>query len=241
MRLGVYINSALKLRDKGSPTHPDPVALSVMCELAGAEVILIGFSPERGLTSERDIRRIQETVNCDLYLVIPSRDDLIDLVARLNPNGVILVDSSWDGIAPPQPIQAAFEAEHVRNIGSLYSTSGIPAMALVDPQLPNLKALARASLNGVVLHTERYCNADSDEEAQSALEELDNAALAANKFGFPICYSGGLCYNNVGSISALPFGDEIFIGRRLINRALMVGINTAVRDIVQIIYRNSSK
>ncbi len=239
MRLGIYLNPALKLRLNANRGEPDPALLAAMSEMAGAELILAGWNPDGGLVTERDIRRIREATQADLLLIVPALAGIADKIAQLSPNGVILVESNWDGVRPAQPLPAAVQPEQLSSTAAAYNSAGVPVSALLEPELQNVKAAARANLTGVVLDCLKFSQSATDEEAENALSELENASIAAGKFGLVSAYLNGLNYRNIGYLAALPSASEFYVGDALIQRALLVGLDVAVRDLCQMIFHHN--
>lgn len=241
MRLGLYINSAARLREAHGSGEPDPAIIASLGEIAGAEMILVGWNPSGGIIKARDVRLIREVVGCDLVLVVPGNNNYIEPVVRVRPNGVILLPSDWDGVKSSPPVEIAVEGRLLNEVIGGYKAAGIPASLLISPEIALLKAAAKTNVDGVVLDCFRYTSARSDEEAEEALSQLDNAALAAHKFGLLVSFAHGLHYRNIAPIASLPYGEEIYVGRAIVNRSLITGINQAVKDMGNLIFRYKNK
>jgi len=237
MRLGFYLNPVIQLRGSQSQGEPDPVTVASLAEMAGVEVILIGWNPNGGLITERDVKLVREVVRCDLIFIVPLLEQHIEPVIDCNPNGVVLVDSSWDGLKPVMPVQQELEANQLTDAIAGYRNAGMPVFPLIEPVLSSIKIVARARVSGVVLDCSKYANAQTDEEAEMTLEELNNAAMATNKFGLVTGFMHGLNYRNIGHIAGLSFGDELYVGRTIANRALLSGLEKAISDMNTVIFR----
>ena len=241
MRLGFYLNPVTRLRTEKDQGEPDPVLIASLAEMAGADIILVGWNPGGGLIRERDVKLIREIVRNDLIVVVPSLAEYIDLVVRAHPTGVVLLPADWDGVKPALPVQFEIEGSQLDEIITGYKSAGVPTSVFIEPDVAAIKACARANVGGVVLDCSKYAKARSDEEAQSAHTELENAALAADKFGLVICFAHGLHYRNLAPIAALPYGEELYVGQAIASRSVINGLDRAIRDMKTIIFRSRVK
>ena len=230
MRLGFYLNPVARLRESLGSTDPDPAVIAAIASNAGADVILIGWNPAGGQITERDVRVAREIVRSDLLLVVPMQAGVVDSVAGSGCQVVILLDSNWDDVKPAASVMVEVEIEALAAINRSFHATGIPASVLIEPSLNAIKAAARVGLTGVVLDCSHYTEAETDEEAETALGSLNDASIAAGKFGLTVAFGHGLTYHNVHPVAGLPYGDDIYIGRAILNRALYVGIDRAIAE-----------
>ncbi len=241
MRLGFYLNPIARLRDNYDEGEPDPVLFASIAEVAGADIILVGWNPESRVVTERDVKIIRELIKNDMILVVPAAPDYIEPVVRNNPNGVILLPSDWDGSKSSMPVQFEFEGEQLKDVISGYNSAGMPVSVFIDPEISNVRACARSQVAGVVFDCSKYSKARTDEEAETALSELENGAMAADKFGLVISFAHGLHYRNISPVASLQFGDELYIGSSIVNRGLVNGLDRAINDMKTTIFRSRIK
>ena len=238
MRLGFYINPIARLRDDQQTREPDTAVLTALAETAGAEIVLVGWNPNNGLISERDVQLIREIIRCDLILVTALDENYVEQVVKFHPEGVVLVSSSWDGVRTAKTVQPEIDKNELAPVAAAYKAAGVQVSALIDPDLPSLKTVTRMGLSGITIDCSTYANAHTDEEAENALDRISDAVMAAHKFNLVASVAHGLHYRNVGPIAGLRFIDEIYIGRAIVNRALVTGVQQAVSDMISMIYRN---
>ena len=238
MRLGFYLNPIARLRGSYDEGEPDPVLFASIAEIAGVDIILIGWNPTGRIVTERDVKIIRELVKNDMVLVVPGSHDHIEPVVRNHPNGVILLPADWDGVQPVTPVQFQYEGDQLKDTISGYKSAGIPVSVFIDPDISNVRSCARSQVAGVVFDCANYSNARTDEEAEAALKGLENAAMAADKFGLVISFAHGLHYRNIGPVAALPFGEELYVGKSIVSRALVNGLDRAINDMKTTIFRS---
>lgn len=238
MRLGFYINPVARYRDPESPAIPEPAVISALAVSFGVQAIVAGFIPSGHLMTERDLKLMRELIHTDLIILTPLGEEFVEPVIKLNPEGVILVASGWDGMRDFRHVQMEIDSEIIASAVSSYRAAGVQTAALIEPDASVIKTVARCGLSGVVLDTLHYSCAASDEEAETALNKIEDCALAAHKFGLVTSAGHGLNYQNVGPIIDLQHIEELFIGRSIVARAVMTGIDRAVGEMIRIIDRH---
>ena len=82
----------------------------------------------------------------------------------------------------------------------------------------------------------RYAAAQDLNERADYLENAASVAMAARKIGLGVSASRGLNYQNVSEIASIEYIEEINIGHAIIARAMWVGMETAVRDMVALVH-----
>ncbi len=237
MRLGFYLNSLAKLRDPDSTGEPEPAVTAALAMSSGAQLILAGWTASDGSLTERDLRLIREVVHGDLIIVTPLDSGLVEPVAKLRPEGVMMIASGWDGIRDFRPVQMEVDADEIGLVTLEYKTAGIQPAVLIEPDAGSVKAAARIGLSGVTLDASLYAAARTDEDAQSALDKLADAALASHKFGLVTAIGHGLTYQNIGPVAALRYLEELYVGRSIVARAIMSGMDRAIGDMMNTIDR----
>ncbi len=241
MRIGLYINQITRLRDDVS-REPDPAFIAALAETAGAQPILVGWVSQGTGINERDICMMRELIHGDMLIVTPLDLSQVEPTIKLQPEGVVLTSSSWDGVSPAHPVQAEHDIDIISGIVSNYRQASVPVSLFLDPTLSEIKAVARSGVTGVVLNCLEYATARSDEEAITALDKITDAAVAANKFGLTVAAAHGLNYRNIAPVSAVRFIDELYIGRAIVGRSLVCGLESAIGKLEEIIhhYRTGS-
>ncbi len=241
MRMGFYINSIFKLHDDDLLDKADPLLISGLAASAGADVVLMGWSSQAWKKGEKLFKLIRDTVHADLIIVVPVSEGDIETVVKTRANGVVLVNSEWNGIKTAETVSASLDSSRLSDVTAEYRAAGMTVSAFIEPDINEIKAIAKASLAGVVINCADYAKARSDEEAEEALNNLNDSSLAAGKFGLVAGFGHGLNYRNVGPVAALPYSEEVFIGKSIVNRALIVGIDTAIKEMETRIYRSMTR
>jgi len=232
MRIGYYINPIARLREGHTSGIPDPAVAAALAESAGVQIVLAGWAQSSGLLTERDILMTRELVRGDLIVVAPLKEELVDTVLKFHPDGVVLVDGSWDGARPARPILVEADSDRIGATGSAYRSAGIPAALMIEPNAQAVKTMARLNISGVVLDCSTYAAARNEKDAGAALDRISDAALAAGKFGLMAAAAHGLTAQNFSPVATIRYIEEIYFGQWISSRALFVGLDRACREVI---------
>lgn len=109
--------------------------------------------------------------------------------------------------------------------------AGIPVWARVSADVDAVKAAHTAGVAGVEFHTANAVDLPDGARA-AALEALADASRLAAKLRLPVALGGGLDWRSLRPfaqrVGAL---ERVAVGRALVARALLVGIERALEDL----------
>lgn len=235
MRIGFYINSLALLR--GDERSPEPAMVAAMAEAAGAQPILFGCPSAPKWITERDMSLLRELVQGDLLAVAPTDHKLIEFIIKLQPEGVILVSAGWEEQRTVVPVRPDKDADVISGIASAYRNAGLAVSLFIPPTASLIKDSSRCGVTGVVLDGAQYAQATTDSQAQETLDQIADAAMAADKFELMTAVAHNLSYQNIGPVAALPYVDELYIGRAVVGRSIVTGMDRAVEELINVVHR----
>ncbi len=236
MRVGININPIARLRG-GSPSgEPDPVLAAAIAQNAGAQIVIVGWLPNNGFITDRDVRLIRELIHIDLLIMTPLSTSYIDEIAKIHPQGVILVDTGWDGVREIRPLQPDVETNEITDIVAAFRAAGVEATIFIEPNSAQVKSVAKCGVTGVVFDCGPYALTKTNEDIQIAIDALLDATMVYSKFGIYTSVSHLLDYQNIRPIAAMNYIEEIYIGQAVAARAMFVGLDRAVREMVEVIH-----
>jgi pyridoxine 5-phosphate synthase len=242
-KLGVNIDHIATIRQARQAPEPDPVAAAILAELAGADGITVHLRGDRRHIQDGDVLRLRETVTTRLNLEMAATSEMVKIALQLRPDQATLVperekevttEGGLDVVANRQPIEAA-----IRDLVK----GGIQVSLFIDPDPEQVDAAAETGSLMIELNTRAYSEASprSPDLAGPALSrELTRVVQSAEKGsakGLKILAGHGLTYRNVRAISDIPEIEELNIGHNIIARASLVGIDRAVREMLQAMRR----
>jgi pyridoxine 5-phosphate synthase len=229
-RLGVNIDHVATLRQARGGNDPNPVAAAVLVELAGADGIVVHLREDRRHIQDRDLQLLRDTVQTKLDLEMAADETIAKIALAVKPDMVTLVPERRQELTTEGGLDVAGHRERIEQIVSLLHSGGIPVSLFVEPDLAQIRASQRVSADFVELHTGRYANAKRVKEADAQVEAIMQSAKLAYKLGLGVNAGHGLNYQNVKRLIAVPEIVEYNIGHSIIARAVLVGLDQAVRE-----------
>jgi pyridoxine 5-phosphate synthase len=236
-RLGVNVDHVATLRQVRRASYPDPVTAATIAELAGAHQITIHLREDRRHIQERDLRLLRETCQTALNLEMAATQEMVKMAYEVKPDLVTLVPERREELTTEGGLDVASQRESLAQLIRHLRDGEIEVSLFIDPDLDQVRAAHKVDAERVELHTGRYCEAPNSQERQRELERLVDAAKAATKLGMGCAAGHGLNYDNVQPVVRIIEIDELNIGHAIVARAVMVGLDRAVRDMLALMQR----
>jgi pyridoxine 5-phosphate synthase len=232
MRFYVNVDHVATVREARRTDEPDPVRAAVLVELAGADGITVHLREDRRHVSERDVRLLMETVRTGLNLELAAATDVLNIACDLKPMQATLVPESREEVTTEGGLALVGRGVQTATgeAVELLSAAGIRTALFVDPDERTLEISADLGVTAVELHTGEYANATTREERDFQLTRLHHAAETAVGLGLAVHAGHGLTYENVTSVAAIDPIEELNIGHSIVSRAVLVGMERAVRE-----------
>jgi pyridoxine 5-phosphate synthase len=236
MRLGVNIDHVATVRQARGTFEPGPVAAAFLCERAGASHITIHLREDRRHIQERDLAILSETIATGIDLEMAATAEMVDIAKKYVPTFVTLVPEKREELTTEGGLDVAGQIKRLTEVVSELKKPGIPVSMFIEPDESQIAASADSGAAIVEIHTGSYANA-TGEEKNRQLERIAKAARRASAAGLSVSAGHGLTYYNVAPVAAIPEIEELNIGHSIVSRAIMVGLEEAVRQMLLIIER----
>ncbi|QRO02626.1 pyridoxine 5'-phosphate synthase [Archangium violaceum] len=233
-RLGVNVDHVATLRQARRTTYPDPVTAAAIAELAGAGQITIHLREDRRHIQERDLRILRETVQTLLNLEMAATQEMVKIAYEHKPDVVTLVPERREELTTEGGLDVAGQRDPLAKIIKNLKDGDIPVSLFIDPDLDQVRASHKVNADRIELHTGRYCEARNERERTRELSRIVDAAKAAARLGMTVAAGHGLNYDNVLPIARIQEIDELNIGHSIVARAVLVGFERAVREMVEL-------
>jgi pyridoxine 5-phosphate synthase len=239
LRLGINIDHVATLRQtryaampESKNAEPDPIAAASICERAGASGIVAHLRGDRRHIQDRDIERLRQNIMTKLNLEMGNTPEIIDVILRVVPDEVCLVPEKREEVTTEGGLDVVVHRRELETTVKRLQAAGIRVSLFVDPTLEQVDAAAELGVEMVELHTGKLANAFAEKIEKEELEKLRAAARAASESHLQVNAGHGINYRNIALIHQIPHLTELNIGHSIVSRAMWVGLETAVKEML---------
>lgn len=236
MKLGVNIDHVATLRQVRRAAVPDPVAAAAIAEMAGADGITVHLREDRRHIQDRDVELLMRTVTTKLNLEMSLAPPIVARACAVRPHCACLVPERREELTTEGGLDVRRQVQAVRRVVRRLQAVGTVVSLFIDPERDQITAAAETGAPFIELHTGTFARARTEAARQRALAALQRAAAYAHECGLRVNAGHGLDYHNVVFMHEVPFLEELNIGHAIIARAVMVGLERAVRDMAALVH-----
>ncbi|MFQ5950259.1 MAG: pyridoxine 5'-phosphate synthase [Nitrospiria bacterium] len=233
-RLGINVDHVATVREARKGREPDPVAAAILAELAGADGIVVHLSEDRRHIQDRDVRILRETIRTQLDLEMAATNEMVQIALDIHPEIVTLVPERRQELTTEGGLNAVSGRGELEKVIDLLHEGEIAVSLFIDPDLAQIKGAHKVSADRIEIHTGPYANSRGNDR-KAELHQIMEAAKLASKLGMGVSAGHGLDYMNVKAVAQIPEIKELNIGHSIISRAVLVGMESAVREMKSLI------
>ncbi|MCD6525835.1 MAG: pyridoxine 5'-phosphate synthase [Desulfuromonas sp.] len=235
IRLGVNVDHIATLRQARGTVEPDPVTAVAIAELAGADGITVHLREDRRHIQDRDVELLRQTVQTSLNLEMAATEEIVAIACRLRPDCVTLVPEKRQELTTEGGLDVVGQSQHLKGAIAQLQEQGIVVSLFVDADLQQIDQAFQVGADTIEIHTGCYCDAPSHGAKLAELAKIEKAIHAARQAGLGVNAGHGLNYHNIQAVVALGGIEEFNIGHSIISRAVLVGLDRAVREMKALI------
>ena len=239
--LMVNIDHIATLREARGIHYPEPIYAAGIVEMAGASGVIVHLREDRRHIKDRDVRLLREVVQTKLNLEMAATDEMVAIAREIKPEMATLVPEKRQELTTEGGLDVVLLKSRVTEAVARLRESGIKVSLFIDPVDSQVVASREAGADMIELHTGRYSDAQTETARIEELKKIVLAARTASTSGLLVNAGHGLHYHNVKDIAAMPEIEELAIGHSIVARAVFVGLDRAVRDMIELIKSVSSK
>jgi pyridoxine 5-phosphate synthase len=228
-RLVVRLDDTALLRQAHGSAEPDPVAVATLALIAGADGVAVHLREDRMHVQDRDARILRQTVRHGFRMDIGPLPEMLKVALEVRPDTVVLVPELPGELRTEGGLDLQSELAGLGEMVRALGDGKIAAGVRIAPDLEQVKAAHRAGVSSVQLCTARYTE-DGPDRARE-LERLRDSARLAGRLGLDVCAGGGLDTRNLRPLLPIEELSGFCVGRALSARALLVGVERAVREL----------
>lgn len=235
IRLGVNIDHVATLRQARRAAEPDPVAAAVLALLGGADGITVHLREDRRHIQDRDVHLLRQTVPQRLNLEMAAVDAIVDIACMVKPDEATLVPERRQEITTEGGLDVVAHQTAVGRAVERLRAAGIPVSLFIDPDPRQIDMAHLLGAQAVEIQTARYSEARLESDRRRELDTLAEAAAQAALHGLHLHMGHGLTYWNVQPVARIAGLEELNIGHSIVSRAVLVGMERAVREMKEAI------
>jgi pyridoxine 5-phosphate synthase len=244
MRLHINVDHVATVRQARRTDEPDPVRAAVLAELGGADGITVHLREDRRHVQDRDVRLLMQTVRTGVNLELAAASDVLAIAVELRPMTVTLVPERREEITTEGGLALDDDAGRGRvadAVAQLHD-AGVRTALFIGADRATIDAAAALGADAIELHTGEFAEAAGLRHGRGGRERLDEelhrlrrAAAHAHALGLAVHAGHGLTYENVAPLVEVPEIEELNIGHSVVSRAVLVGMERAVREMKELL------
>jgi pyridoxine 5-phosphate synthase len=235
MRLSINIDHIATLRNARGGTEPDPVEAARVCEGAGAHGIVCHLREDRRHIRDADVRLLREKLKTKLDLEMAATEEIINIAVEIGPALVTLVPERRRELTTEDGLDVKANKDHLDKTIETFHRHDIKVSLFINPIQEQIELAKAVGTDMIEIHTGEYAEARDEGARQTQLARIQRAASAAKSLGLGVNAGHGLDYGNVAPIAAIREIDELSIGYAIIVRAMFVGLDQAVREMLRLV------
>jgi len=233
VRLGVNIDHVATLRQARATRDPEPIAAALLAQNAGAHGITVHLRGDRRHIQDRDVRLLREIISVPLNVECAASAETLETLIPMRPDWVTLVPETREELTTQGGLDAVFLQAHLKTIIRELRSSDIRVSLFIDPVPDQVTMANRLEADAVEFNTGVYSDLPRTADPRPELERIAKASRLASKLGLRALAGHGLNLQNVQPIAAIPEIAELNIGHSIVGRAVLVGFDRAVREMLE--------
>jgi pyridoxine 5-phosphate synthase len=237
MRFTLNVDHIATLRNARGESQPDPIAAALIAEQSGVDGIVFHLREDRRHINERDVRLLRELVTTKLDFEMAAVPEIIKIACDVGPELATLVPEKRQELTTEGGLNVIDNASLIKATIEELHNADIDVSIFTEPEILQIDASAELGADFIEIHTGVFANALTEEEQFDELERIRGAAKHAKKLGLGVNAGHGLDYQNIKIFRELVDIDEVSIGHAVIARAVIVGIEEAVKEMIRLIKR----
>ena len=244
LKLGVNIDHVATIREaryRGCEHgEPDPVAAALVCEAAGAYGITAHLREDRRHIQDRDIWKLREVIQTRINFEMANAPEIVAIALKLKPEIVCLVPERRQELTTEGGLDVVANERSLAETCEKMKDTGIEVSLFITPDTKQIEASARIGAQFIELHTGAFAEefaaaASGGRQSETELQRLISAAQQAHALGLQVNAGHGLNYANLPALHRVPHLVELNIGHSIISRAITVGMETAVKEMLRLL------
>ncbi|MBU0561784.1 MAG: pyridoxine 5'-phosphate synthase [Bacteroidetes bacterium] len=235
MKFSLNVDHVATLRNARKETQPDPVTYALMAEQFGVDGIVVHLREDRRHINERDVRLLRELITTKLDLEMSTNDEIVRIACDIQPELATLVPEKREELTTEGGLNVIDNLTKIKSAIERLHEHEIPVSLFIEPEILHIDAAAEIKSDFIEIHTGNFANAASEDEMYEELDRINVAAKHAKKLNLSVNAGHGLNYLNMKDFLTVEDIDEVSIGQSVIARSIFVGVEQAVKEMLNLI------
>lgn len=233
-QLMVNIDHVATLREARGIHYPDPVYAAGIVEMAGASGIIVHLREDRRHIKDRDVKMLRDTVRTKLNLEMAATPEMVEIACNIKPDMITLVPEKRKELTTEGGLDVVKFSDKLKKVIEKVHAKGIKVSLFIDPIEGLINTAREMNADMIEIHTGAYSDAKSDKVREKEFRKVVASAIMGKRLGLGVNAGHGLHYHNTREVAAIKEIDELSIGHSIIARAVFVGLDKAVRDMLEL-------
>jgi pyridoxine 5-phosphate synthase len=217
--------------------NPDPVTAALLAELAGADGIIVHLREDRRHIQDRDLEVLRRVVKTKLNLEMANTEEIVRIALRVKPDMATLVPEKRQELTTEGGLNVLAQRKALKQNISQLKKAGIRVSLFIDAEAAQVKASQAVGADMIEIHTGKYSDSPDEESRRKEFLRISRAISQARRLGLRVNIGHGLDYQNVAPFTSIPEIEDYSIGHSIIARAVLVGLDRAVREMKELIQK----
>jgi pyridoxine 5-phosphate synthase len=209
----------------------------VAAETAGADGIVVHLREDRRHINERDVRLLRKIVQSKLILEMGATNEMLGIALDIKPDCVTLVPEKKEELSTEGGLDLIIHEQNVRETVTSLKNAGIDVCIFIDPDLDQIKIAHKIDADMIEIHTGAFCDAKTERQKKREFIRIIDSVKIGTKLKLEVNAGHGICYNSIKAFAGLHEINEFSIGHSIVARAILTGMEQAVRDMKELILR----
>lgn len=234
IRLGVNIDHVATVREARKTVVPDPIRAALIAEDAGCDSITAHLRQDERHIKKEDIKRLKENISTELNIELSTREDIVSYVKKIKPHWACLVPERVEEVTTEGGLDIFKQEQELESVIPEIKEAGIKVTLFIEPDREIVEKAKSLGADAIEFNTKSYArNPDSEKEKRRIAE----SGSYANSLGLEVHAGHDLNYDNLEGITEISVIEEVNIGHAIIARAIFTGLETAVKEMLNILNR----
>jgi pyridoxine 5-phosphate synthase len=237
-KLSINVDHVATVREARGASQPDPVAAALAAEMAGCDGITIHLRGDRRHIQDRDLKILRQVVKIALNLEMAAINEMMEIALQVKPDMVTLVPEKEGELTTEGGLDVEANYQQLNAAVGKLQLNGIIVSLFINPDEESVKESAKLRTDYVELNTDSYACAKKLADQIAQLERLEKMVNLAYRLNLGVNMGHGLDYRNVVNLVKISHIHEFSIGHAIVARAVLVGFEKAVREMLDLVKRS---